>query len=172
MVDVQLRAYNKQHGLKGCCLIPGNMFGESDNYNLKDGHVIPSLIHKFYNAKTYDEPVVIWGDGSSYREFLYAKDVAKIAIDLLDSKVLPELMIVSGKQEYTIRSIVNKIAKIYKYNNIEWDITKPNGQLRRPTNKTVFNSVFPNFEFTDLDVALWQSIEWFRDNYRSPSLRL
>ena len=68
--DVQIKAYNQEYGTKYCTVIPGNIYGERDNFNLEYGHVIPSLIHKCYLAKKDNKSFNIWGDGSVYREFL------------------------------------------------------------------------------------------------------
>jgi GDP-L-fucose synthase len=104
MVDVQIQAYKQQYGVNYCCVIPGNIFGEHDNFNLEDGHVVPSLLHKAKIAKENNTNLNVWGDGSSTREFLYAKDVAKICLDLLTQHdELPLRLIVSGEKEHTIK---------------------------------------------------------------------
>ena len=78
MVDVQIEAYNKQHDLNYCSVIPANIFGECDNYNLEDGHVVPSLIHKCYIAKQTNTVLEVWGNGSPMREFLYSDDSTRL----------------------------------------------------------------------------------------------
>ena len=173
MVDVQVRAYQKQYGIKNyCSVIPGNLFGNHDNYNLDYGHVIPSLIHKLYLAKRYDKKFTAWGNGSSLREFIYVNDLAKIIFDLLDLPELPLRLIVSGPKQYTIKSMVDKLVKIADFNPSEvvWDISKPNGQHSRPSDLSLFYSYFPDFKFTDIDDALRISYDWFVKNY--PNIRL
>lgn len=165
MVDVQIEAYNKQHGLNYCSVIPANIFGEADNYNLEDGHVVPSLIHKCYIAKKTNTDLEVWGNGSPMREFLYSEDVARACVELLEKDVLPQKVIVSGEHELEIKELVEKICNIFDHHNIKWLTDKPNGQLRRPCDKTVFNETFENFEFTDIDEALQNSIFWFKENY-------
>lgn len=170
MVDVQIDAYRKQHGVNYCSVIPGNIFGENDNYNLDDGHVVPSLIHKAYLAKMQRTPLVCWGDGSPTREFLYARDVARACLELLLlEKEMPQRIIVSGEQEITIKELVEKICKEMEVNDVEWDTSKPNGQNRRPTDLTVFKKLFPTFKFTDIDEAIKNSVEWF--DYTYPNVR-
>ena len=75
MVDVQIKAYKQQHGVNYCSVIPGNIFGENDNFNLEDGHVVPSLVHKCYKAKQEGKPLQVWGDGTPYRiGYAFSKD--------------------------------------------------------------------------------------------------
>jgi GDP-L-fucose synthase len=168
MVDIQIQSYKKQYNVNYCSVIPGNIFGENDNFNLEDGHVVPSLIHKLYLAKTNSNPLVVWGDGSSTREFIYAQDLALICMKLLDEiENLPLRLIVSGKEELSIKTLVELICNQADYNNVYYDITKPNGQRKRPTDHTLFDSIFKNFSFTPLDKALKQTYNWFSENYNN-----
>lgn len=169
MVDVQIEAYRQQYGREYCSVIPGNIFGENDNFNLEDGHVVPCLIHKGYLAKKNDTPLEAWGDGSPTREFLYARDVAHACVKILSQETLPQKIIVSGDQEITIKSLVEKIAKIYDHNKISWLTDKPNGQMKRPSSKEVLKKTLPELEFTDVDTALENTIRWFEENY--PAVR-
>ena len=80
MVDIQIQAYEKQYGIKNyCSVIPGNIFGPQDSYNIEFGHVIPSLIHKIYLAKQNHTDFSVWGNGSAKREFIYVNDLANIS---------------------------------------------------------------------------------------------
>ena len=165
MVDVQIEAYRKQYGRQYCSVIPGNIFGENDNFNLEDGHVVPCLVHKGYLAKKNNTPLEAWGDGSPTREFLYAKDVATACVELLNKETLPQKIIVSGDQEITIKHLVEKIARIYKHDQILWLTDKPNGQMKRPSNKEILKSTLPDLKFTEVDEALERTIRWFEENY-------
>lgn len=171
MVDVQIYAYKQQYDTNFCSVIPGNIFGENDNFNLADGHVVPSLVHKGYLAKKYNTSLEVWGDGSAYREFLYAQDVARVCLELLGEHVeLPRRVIVSGQQETQIKDLVEMVCDAYDYHNVKWLTDKPNGQLRRPTNKKVFNELLPAFFYTDLSKAMKNTVEWFEQNY--PNVRM
>lgn len=168
MVDIQIEAYKKQYGVNYTSLIPGNIFGEYDNFNLENGHVVPSLIHKIYHAKKENTPFVVWGDGSSTREFLYSYDIARVCMKLLDEvEKMPSRLLVSGKEEISIKDLVSKICQTANYNNIVWDTSKPNGQARRLSDHTLFNKIFPNFEFTEIDEALNITYNWFEKNYEN-----
>jgi len=172
MVDIQIEAYKQQYGIKNyCSVIPGNMFGENDNFDLEDGHVIPSLIHKCYLAKLNNSPFEVWGSGEATREFLYAQDVGRICLELLSREELPHRLIVSAEKEHSIKEISEKICNIYNFpiENIKWLLDKPSGQSERPSDHTTFRKYFPDFEFTDIDIGLKNTIQWFKDNY--PNVR-
>jgi len=165
MVDVQIEAYRKQYEVDYCSVILGNVIGINDNYDLENGHVMPSLIHKCFMAKKENKPFEVWGNGEPKREFIYATDVAKICLELLLlDKPLPPRVIVSGK-EITIRQLVEKICKIMDYYNVKWDESKLNGQMSRPTDVSLLMKTFPHFQFTDLDEAIEASVEYFVHHY-------
>ena len=175
MIDVQIEAYGRQYKKNYMSLIPTNIFGENDNYNLINGHVIPSLIHKFYNAHQNNASVEIWGDGTPQREFIYSRDLAKVCLELLSrDDMMPQRLIVPGK-ELMIRDIVNYLQQIYEFDfkkeiEVKYNTDKPNGQMRRKTDGTLFNSLFPDFQYTDIYYALNQSVDFFLSEY--PNVRL
>lgn len=164
MVDVQLDAYKKQYGFQGCSVIPTNIYGPNDNYDLEDGHVVPSLIHKAYLAKKEDRPLEVWGDGSALREFIYSEDLARICVGLLEKDELPQRLITPG-QEKSIKEVVEEICFNTMHYDVVWDTSKPSGQKRRETDRVIFDSVFPDFEYVDFDDGIARSVEWFAKNY-------
>lgn len=173
MIDVQIRAYKKQHKIKNfCSIIPGNIYGPNDMYNLVHGHVIPCLIHKIFIAKSTNSPLIVWGDGRSLREFIYVDDLTSIIMDLLNKDEIPERLIISGNQEVSIKEVVHYLCEIadFDVNMVIWDEAKPNGQRTRPSDKSLLNSLFPDFEYTNLKSGLKKSYEWFVNNY--PNVRL
>ena len=171
MVDVQIYAYMQQYNTNFCSVIPGNIFGEHDNFNLKDGHVVPSLVHKCHVAKKNGTSLEVWGDGTPYREFLYAKDVAQACVRLLHDDIqLPRRIIVSGCRETQIKDLVGMVCDAFDYHNVKWLTEKPNGQLRRPTNKGVFRETLSDFVYTDLRTAMKNTVQWFELNY--PNVRM
>jgi GDP-L-fucose synthase len=170
MADIQIQSYREQYGLNYFTVIPCNIYGPNDNYSLQDGHVVPSLIHKFYLAKQNNEDVTIWGSGSPLREFIYSEDVAKLVEILLETYTGSAPVILSTGNEITIKDLVNLIADIYEFKgNIIWDISKPEGQYRKPSDNSVIKSIAPDFKFTPIEEGLIKSIEWFIDNY--PNIR-
>lgn len=173
MVDVQIRAYKSQYGHKNwCSIIPGNIYGTHDLYSLTHGHVIPSLIHKLYLAKqnnTGEFP--IWGDGNSLREFILADDLAQILVKLIDKDEIPERLIVSGFEQFSIREVVGGLCSAAQFEGtLAYDATKPNGQRNRQSDTTLLKTLFPDFQHTHLMKGLKISYDWFANNY--PNVRM
>ncbi len=168
MIDIQIEAQKRQYGGgQYCSVIPGNIYGPSDMYNLSCGHVIPSLIHKIFRAQKDDSSFVVWGDGRSIREFIYVDDLAKIVLDLITGdEELPKRIIVSNPQQTTIKEVVDELVLISGFKNkVVYDTAKPNGQRARPTDLSILNERFPNLEYTNLTDGLRQSYNYFANNY-------
>ena len=164
MVDIQIESYRKQYGIEYCSVIPGNIFGENDNFSLTDGHVVPSLVHKAFLAKQKGEKLHVWGDGTATREFIYVDDLARVCINLLDVENLPQRIIVSGR-EVSIKNIAEWIAKFAALEGISWDTDMPVGQSRRVTDSKIFNEIFPDYKFFDLEQGIKKTVDWFFSNY-------
>jgi GDP-L-fucose synthase len=167
---VQLQAYSQQYGLNYFSVIPCNIYGPGDFYNIEEGHVIPSLIHKIFLAKERGEDFYVWGSGSPLREFIYSEDVSEITQKLYDDYKGQDPVVVSTSEEISIRDIVNIIADIFDFKNkIIFDSSKPDGQLRKPSDNSVMKSMYPDFKFTPIREGLEKSIDWFIKNY--PNIR-
>lgn len=170
MADIQIQSYRQQYGLNYFSVIPCNIYGPGDNYDVVNGHVIPSLIHKFFIAKNNGEDVTIWGSGNPLREFIFSRDVAKLTELLYDNYTEGVPVILSTGEEISIKDVVLLIAEIFEFKgNIHFDTTKPEGQFRKPSDNSHIKSLFPDFKFTPIEEGLRESIEWFINNY--PNLR-
>ena len=167
MLEVGSRALKKQYHINSTCVIPCNLYGENDNYNLENGHVIPSLIHKCYLAKTNNTNFEIWGSGKAEREFIYVKDLAKIITQIFDENIdIQETIIISPEKTYTIEEMVEIIVKKIGFcGKVVFDKTKPEGILKKNSSNKKFRKYFPDFKFTDIDHGLEQTIEYFIKNY-------
>ena len=166
MADIQIRAYKEQYGLNYISVIPTNIYGPNDNFNIKNGHVLPSLIHKCYLAKKNNTDFEVWGSGTPLREFIYSKDVAKICKLLLERYNGEEPIILSSSIEYSIKQIVEIIVKLMDFKgNIKWLSNKPDGQYRKPADNSKLLSIIPDFKFTPIEVGLKETINWFITNY-------
>lgn len=165
MIDILSKCYNNQYGTKFISIIPGNLYGLYDNYNLDDGHVIPSLIHKCYTAKLNNTKLILEGSGVALRQFTYAKDFVKILIWFLNNYDDNEPIIVSNNEEHSIYDVCKYIKNIYNFNgDIHFNLTKTDGQIK----KTISNEKLlklENFTFTNLENGLAETIEWFNNNY-------
>jgi len=171
MIDVHIRAAQKQWGVENwTSIIPGNIFGKHDMYSIEHGHIIPSLTHKLYLSKQNGEDFQIWGDGQSYREFIYVNDLARILLELVDKPEIPDKIIVSGRDEHRIADVVDMMVDIAGFDgNVVYQTDQPNGQRRRPSSKKVIDELLPDFQYTDIRSGLKESWEWFCDNY--PNVR-
>jgi GDP-L-fucose synthase len=172
MVDVQIRAYKEQHNIKNyCSIIPSNIIGTHDFYNLQHGHVLPSLMHKIYLAKKNNSDLEVWGDGKSLREFIFADDLAVALVDLLKKDNIPERLTIAGNKQNSIKEIVDMLVKASGFNGqVIFNGAKPNGQRNRQSDLSLFNALFPNFNFTNTEDSIRISYNWFEKNY--PNVRL
>jgi GDP-L-fucose synthase len=166
MVDVQIRAYKEQYGLNYKSVIPTNIYGPNDNYDIKNGHVIPSLIHKCYLAREHKTPLTIWGSGNPLREFIFSRDVAKLTEWVLFNYDENEPIILSTSDEISIKEVVGIIVEIMNFKGeVKFDTTKPDGQYRKPSDNSKIKSYLPDFNFTNLFDGLKETIEYFEKYY-------
>jgi len=166
MTDIQIRAYKEQYNINYKSVIPTNIYGPNDNFNINDGHVIPSLIHKCYLAKQNDTPFIIWGSGKPLREFIFSKDVAKLTEWVLEEYNESEPIILSTSEEVSIREVVNIITEIMDFNgDVLFDTSKPDGQFRKPSDNIKLKNYLPDFKFTSLYDGLNETIKTFIKNY-------
>ena len=170
MAEIQMQSYREQYGVNYFSVIPCNIYGPADNYHLEDGHVLPSLIHKFYLADLEGSDVTIWGSGSPLREFIFSEDVAKLTRELFDNYTDGTPVIISSGYEISIRDVVEVIAREFDFKgNIIWDSSKPEGQFRKPSDNSIIRSIAPDFKFTPIEEGIHKSVKWFKDNY--PNIR-
>jgi len=186
MLDVDSRIYREQFGRHYICVIPNNIYGTHDNFDLINGHVLPSLIRKTYEAKINNADLLVWGDGTSLREFTYSRDVARSIMRILNNVValykkvdiLPvslHRVNIGNTNEYTIKNVVEIICEQFDYKgNIVWDTSKPAGIYRKPTSNQAFKQIFLESDekdnwFTSFEVGIKETCEWFVNNY--PNVR-
>lgn len=172
MVDVMSRAYRQQYGCNFITAIPNNLYGENDNFDLENSHVIPALIRKVWEAKINKEPSVFcWGDGSPLREFTYSEDVARILLFLMENYDEPEPINIGSTDEYSIKEVVEMICDILGYDGeLEWQTDQPSGQYRKPSsNQRLLDLGWNKENYTPLKEGLKKTCEWFIMNY--PNVR-
>ena len=136
MLNVQAIAYNKQYGFNAVMLYPANLYGPNDSIDLENCHVIPAMMRKFHSAKLLGvKEVILWGDGSPTREFLYVDDCAEGIWLATKNHSSPEPVNLGSGDEISMLYLANLIAKIVGYDGqIIWDGSKPNGQPKRTLN--------------------------------------
>jgi GDP-L-fucose synthase len=166
MADVQIRAYREQYGINYTSIIPSNIYGPNDNFNLDHGHVMPMLIHKLYLAKKNKTDFTVWGSGKPLREFIYSKDIAKIAEWALFNYEGTDPLIVSGDEEISIKDLVGLLVDEFKFKGkVIFDKTKPDGQLRKPSDNSKIKELMPDFEYTPFEQGIKETVNWFIENY-------
>ncbi|ORX33586.1 NAD dependent epimerase/dehydratase family-domain-containing protein, partial [Kockovaella imperatae] len=174
LVDIQNHAYHEQYGDMFTSVIPTNVFGPGDNYDLEQAHVIPSLIHRCYKAEKENKPFVIAGTGKPLRQFIYSRDLAKLIIWTLRyyEEIDPIILSVPETDEISIKGVGDAIVKHVGYKGeYTYDTTKSDGQYRKPaSNDKLMNCMRASgldFSFTPFDDALSASVKWFVDNYEN-----
>jgi GDP-L-fucose synthase len=170
LLEVHSRAYREQYDDNFICVIPTNIYGPSDNYNLEDAHVIPALIHKCYLSKQNNKPFVVSGSGKPLRQFIYSEDLAKLLMWTLESYKSKDNIIlsVSEKDEVSINHIANKIADCFDYaNNLEFNENLSDGQYKKTADNTKLINLIGGFEFTSINDGIKKSVDWFISNYDS-----
>ena len=162
----------REQGFNYQNLIPCNLYGFNDNYNLEKSHLIPALIRKFYQAsKDKNYQIEIWGDGTPIREFIFANDIPKIVEIILLNNYRFDEMILSPNEHHSINDIVQilesiVLKEIHEYN---YDKSKPNGQKQKNTDNTKFRNFCNEFDFqlTPLENGLKQTINYFINTFEN-----
>ena len=172
MLEVQCRTYNKQYGTNFVCLIPNNLYGPYDNFDLENSHVIPALIRKIYEAKISGGQAHLWGDGSSLREFTFSNDLGKIiwwAIEEYEGGPIN----IGTNEEITIKQAAEHICKLLDFpaTSIFWDTSKPSGQYKKTTDKSKFSGLNSKFVYISFKEGISQTIKWFLENIKIDKLR-
>ena len=172
MLDVHSRAIRAQYGKHYTCVVPNNIYGPFDNYDIENGHVIPSITRKIWEAKLSGGVPVLWGDGTPLREFTFSSDIAKSLMFCLENEEVPALCNIGSTREYSIKDVVNCICENlgYEANKVEWDSSKPSGQFRKPSSNELLSSSGYNTEtYVSLEEGIRMTCEWFVNAY--PSVR-
>lgn len=162
-----IKAYRKQFGRKWISLMPTNLYGPYDNFDVETGHVLPALINRMVSAVQNDQKTVtLWGSGMAKREFLHARDLAA-AVDLSIEKYDSDLHLnVGTSKDLTIKELAEMIARLSGFSgDILWDSTKPDGTPRKILDSSRLEALGWQAQI-DLEVGIKDTIEWFNSNHR------
>ncbi|MCZ7383405.1 MAG: GDP-L-fucose synthase [Candidatus Methanoperedens sp.] len=182
MLLVQAQAYRQQYGFNAIYLLPVNLYGPRDNFDLESSHVIPALIRKIIDAmggkesafqrlneankrnkpEKPDKPVIVWGTGKATREFLYVEDCAEAIILATEKYNKPNPVNLGAGFEISIRDLVKLIAKLTGFKGkIVWDTSKPDGQPRRMLDTSKAEKEFEFKASVSLEEGLKKTIDWY-----------
>lgn len=169
---VMCQSYRQQYGLNAIYLLPVNLYGPGDNFDLHSSHVIPALIRKCVEARHRgDEQINAWGTGRASREFLYVDDCAEGLILALEKYDSPEPMNLGNGREITIRDLTELVAQTSGFTGkIVWDPTKPDGQPRRCLDVTRAAEMIDFQAHTTLEDGLRKTVAWFESNQATARL--
>lgn len=168
LIDVQNKAYHEQYGCQFTSIIPTNVFGPYDNYDLEDSHVIPGLVHKCLLAKKNGTPFVVAGTGKPLRQFIYSRDLARLTVWSLReyNEIEPIILSVGEEDEVSIKQVADEIVKTVGFQgDYSFDTSKADGQFKKTASNAKLRKYLPDFKFTPFETALKESVDWFVANY-------
>lgn len=160
------QAYRKQYGFNAVSLMPTNLYGPNDNFDLESSHVLPAMIRKFHDAIP-GKNVTLWGDGSAMREFLHVDDLAEACFTCMKDYNSPEPINVGTGEDVTIKELALKISSAVKFmGDIEWDTTKPNGTPRKVLNVDKIKSLGWEPKIS-LSEGIESTYQWYKEHENS-----
>lgn len=175
LIDIQNRAYHDKYGCMFTAVIPCNVFGPNDNYKPDVCHVIPGLISRMYQLIhtkpeicTKDKVFTIYGSGKPLRQFIYSLDLAKLIIWVLHNyqSIEPIILSTDEKDEVSIYQAAEAVAKSFQFDGkLQCDLTKADGQYKKTASNRKLRTFLPDFQFTNFDKAIKESVQWYLDNY-------
>lgn len=166
MLLVQAQAYRQQYGFNAIFLLPVNLYGPRDNFDPSSSHVIPALIRKCLEGKAQgDREIVVWGDGSPTREFIYVEDAAEGILLATEKHDSSDPVNLGSGNEISIKDLAELIARLSGFEgHLVWDAGKPNGQPRRGLDVSRAEKLFGFRAATDFEEGLSRTIEWYRQH--------
>ena len=166
---IQSWTYREQYDFNSVILLPANLYGPHDNFDLETSHVVPALIRKFIEAKERgDKKVVVWGTGVASREFLYSVDTAQAIIDMAERVNETGPFNLGTGVETTIKELVEVIGELTGFDGeIVWDTSKPDGQPRRFYDMQRFQEAVGYVPDTDIRTGIEKTIRWYNENRNS-----
>jgi len=169
MLIIQSWTYKEQYDFNSSILLPANLYGPNDNYNLETCHVIPALVRKFIEAvDNHSKEVIIWGSGKSTREFLYVKDTAKAIIEVAENYNESGPLNLGTGIETSIKDLAMIIKRLTGFDGeIIWDRSKPDGQLRKYYDMSLFEEKLGYVPSTSLENGLIKTIKWYKENQKT-----
>ncbi len=162
LVEPMVRAYRSEYKMNVIGLIPNGIFGENDCFNYEDANMLAALIRRFCEHRNDDEPIVIWGDGSSLREYTYSRDIARAYLWCLEHYDSEQILHIGTTEEHSVKEIAHMIAEILGVGKerITFDLTRPSGQPKKSTDNSKFINL-SDFRYTPFRSALENTLHWY-----------
>lgn len=170
MIDVQNKAYHEQHGRKFTSVVPCNVFGPHDNFNLQQGHVIPGLINKAHEAKKNGTAFEIWGTGAPLRQFIYSLDLAKLFVWTLREyqEIEPIILATDEADEVSIKEVAEMILEAFEFKGeVKFLTDKADGQFKKTASNSKLRRYLPDFQFVPTRQAIKETVDWYIANYET-----
>ncbi|CEM25798.1 unnamed protein product [Vitrella brassicaformis CCMP3155] len=170
MLECLARYYRQQYNDEFVCIIPTNLYGPNDNFNLEEAHVIPALIHKCYLAQQDNQPFVVSGSGKPLRQFLYSDDCARIIYELLrtsSEKLTFNSMMCVGDTEHSIKQVADAIVSAMEFKGeVKYDTSKADGVYKKTASNAILRGFMPkDFTPIPLEEGIRRAVVWFKDNF-------
>jgi GDP-L-fucose synthase len=171
MLLVQSQAYRDQYDFNSIFLVPVNLYGPRDNFNLESSHVIPALIRKALEAQDRgDREIVVWGDGSPTREFLFAEDAAEGILLATERYNSSDAVNLGSGEEISIKALAERIVELTGFEgSLSWDTSRPNGQPRRALDTSRAKARFGFEAKVRLEEGLGRTVDWYKQHRKDPS---
>jgi len=166
MMVVLAQAYRTQHGFDAVVVVPGNVYGPHDNFDLENSHVIPALLRKYDEATASGaSEIVAWGTGKPERDFVYVRDACEAILVAAEKYSGPDIINLSSGKPVTIRELVETVAEVVGYRgNVRWDETKPDGQMKKGFDVTRMREWLGYECRTPLREGLAKTYAWFKEH--------
>lgn len=169
LMDIHCKAYRENFNDNFVSVIPTNVYGPYDNFNLIDGHVIPALIHACYLAKNNREKFIVKGSGIALRQFIYSDDLAELIMwTLLNYDGDSIILSVPEDKEVSIGTVASLIARCFNYEDeMIFDKQYSDGQYKKTANNEILMQQIKKIDFTEIDQGIKYTVNWFVENYNS-----
>lgn len=167
-IDSMNHCYHEQYGCEFTSIIPTNVYGPHDNFNVEDGHVIPGLIHKCYEAKQKNENLKLWGSGQPKRQFIFSEDLARLAVWVLReyTETDPIILTVGEEDEVSIADVARMIKESMQFEGeIECVTSKSDGQFKKTASNAKLMTYKQDYQFKPIREGIDETVKWFVENY-------
>jgi GDP-L-fucose synthase len=168
MLEIHCKAYQEQHSCNFISVIPTNIYGKHDNFNIENGHVIPGLIHKCYLAKKTNKDFEVLGSGKPLRQFIYNVDLAMLIMWVLEKYTQKDSIILSPdeKDEVSIGHIGNIVAECFNYKQrLTFNKNSSDGQYKKTADNSKLKKIYGDLNLVSIEKGIKESVDWFIKNY-------